>query len=74
MDVCGEVISAENGFVVFKPYIKGLDEPLKIEAASVAKYFEPGDHVRIVDGKYKGDTGIVIKSVDDDKFCSITLG
>ena len=24
------------------------------------KYFEPGDHVRIIDGKFKGETGIVI--------------
>lgn len=26
------------------------------------KYFEPGDHVRIIDGKNKGETGIVVST------------
>jgi len=29
--------------------------------ANVTKYFEPGDLVRITEGKYKGETGQVIE-------------
>ena len=27
----------------------------------MTKYFEPGDDVRVIDGKYKGETGTVTK-------------
>lgn len=27
----------------------------------MTKFFEPGDDVRVIDGKYKGETGIVTK-------------
>ena len=30
-----------------------------IEIKNVVKYFEIGDQVRIMDGKYKGETGMV---------------
>lgn len=33
---------------------------LEVELDMVVKYFEPGDLVRILDGKYKGETGQVI--------------
>lgn len=42
--------------------IPGFTEELRVEASHVVKYFEPGDQVRILDGKYKGETGIVIGS------------
>jgi transcription elongation factor SPT5 len=32
----------------------------------VSKYFEPGDLVRIIEAKYKGDTGVVIE-IEDGK-------
>ena len=73
IDLCGEVIAVENGYVVFKAIDVGIDDNLKVEASIVTKYFEPGDQVRVVDGKYKGETGIIISSIDDDKYCSITL-
>lgn len=31
----------------------------------VEKYFEPGDFVRIAEGKYKGETGVVVESEDN---------
>lgn len=43
--------------VTFKPLNIGLDKPLQVELANVTKYFEPGDLVRITEGKYKGETG-----------------
>jgi len=39
----GTVVTIENGDVVFKPGIEGLDENLKLNIEYVVKYFEPGD-------------------------------
>ena len=56
----GTVIEIEGGMVTFKP----IDVPklglLQYDIAHVSKYFEPGDMVRITEGKYKGETGQVM--------------
>jgi ribosomal protein L24 len=39
----GTVVTIENGDVVFKPSIEGLDDNLKLNVEYVVKYFEPGD-------------------------------
>lgn len=54
------MITIENGDVLFKPNIEGLNDNLKLNADFVVKYFEPGDKVRVIDGKFKGETGIVV--------------
>lgn len=67
----GTVITIENGFVIFKPNIPGYTENLKLDATFVVKYFEAGDQVRVVDGKYKGETGIVVST--DGSYANISL-
>lgn len=67
----GSVVAIENGFVLLKPLIEGLDQNLKVPVDFVVKYFQPGDHIRIVDGKFKGETGIVIEC--KDKYAHIAL-
>lgn len=42
-----------------------------IDANYVVKYFEPGDQVRVIDGKYKGETGIVVNA--DGSFANIAF-
>ena len=55
----GNVIEIEGGMVTFKP----IDLPqlrnqlLQVDISHVSKYFEPGDMVRITEGKYRGETG-----------------
>lgn len=47
-----------------------------MEASNIVKYFEPGDHVRIIDGKHKGETAIVISAETNNKgvaFANIIL-
>jgi transcription elongation factor len=58
----GTVVAiSESGLVTFKPIgIPQLTKPLDIDAANVCKYFEPGDLVRIIEAKYKGETGQVL--------------
>ena len=64
--VRGSVIEIEGGMLTFKPIdLPGLDL-LQIDIGHVSKYFEPGDLVRITEGKYRGDTGQVM-DVDGNK-------
>jgi len=55
----GTVITiCESGQVNFKPIgFPQLTKPLQIDIALIAKYFEPGDLVRVTEAKYKGETG-----------------
>ena len=50
----------KNGEVIFKPVIEGFDQNLKLQSEFMVKYFEPGDQIRVIEGKYKGETGIVV--------------
>jgi len=57
----GIVVSIEEQVVTFKPVgIPNYNRNLQIDIQHISKYFEPGDMVRIVEGKYKGETGQVI--------------
>ena len=52
----------DNGkTVMFKPNnLDGWDDVLGIDRSSVVKYVDPGDSVKIVEGKYQGYTGLVM--------------
>lgn len=52
--------------------LDGFTDNLSIERDMVVKYFEQGDVVRIVDGKYQGETG-VITLVDEDNVTNPTV-
>ena len=65
----GKVIQVdiEGGFIYFFPTnFEGFTEELKLESTSVVKYFEPGDEVRVIDGRNKGETGIVVSAETDE--------
>ena len=53
----GTVLSIEEGgLVYFKPIdYPEIEKPLQIDLSFVVKYFEPGDLVRITEGKHKGE-------------------
>ena len=36
-------------------------EPLPFELSQLRKFFQVGDHVRVVAGRHEGETGIVVK-------------
>lgn len=56
----GIILRFENEQVVFKPSnLEGFTDNLGIEKTFVVKYFEQGDLVRLIDGKYRGETGMV---------------
>ena len=61
IDLSGIVITIEDGQVIFKPLLEDFNDNLTLEKAFVVKFFEPGDDVRVIDGQYKGETGLVTK-------------
>jgi len=77
--ISGKVVSIEidTGFINFIPIgIPGFTNELRLEVKNVVKYFEPGDYVRVIDGKYRGETGLVISSTTTDEgvvFSNIAL-
>lgn len=62
----GTVIEIEDAMVTFKPIDLPQFDLLQVDIAHVSKYFEPGDMVRITEGKYRGETGQVM-DVDGNK-------
>lgn len=32
-----------------------------MNASELRKYFKPGDHVRVIGGRYEGDTGLIVR-------------
>lgn len=66
----GQVISIENSDVLFKPSIEGIED-LRVPIENVSKFFDPGDQVKVSDGKFKGETGLIVSL--DDKFANVAL-
>ena len=65
------VISIEDNQILFQAIgIPELTKHFPVDVSMVSKYFEPGDMVRIIEGKYQGETGQVI-DVDEQKISMV---
>jgi len=42
-------------------YIPSLQDPLEFPAHELKKHFKTGDHVKVIGGKYEGDTGLIVR-------------
>ncbi|CAA0831668.1 Putative transcription elongation factor SPT5 homolog 1 [Striga hermonthica] len=56
----GWVEKVEEDTVHIKPNEKGLPKTLAINDKELCKYFEPGNHVKVVSGASDGATGMVV--------------
>ncbi|CAH8272659.1 unnamed protein product [Arabidopsis lyrata] len=54
-----EKVDEEN--VLIRSEMKGLPDPLAVNERELCKYFEPGNHVKVVSGTHEGATGMVVK-------------
>jgi len=64
-----EVVAVNNitGEVTIDPLdAKVRGSLLDFPPSDLSKYFEPGNHVKVVSGKYAGETGTVVKIVNDE--------
>ncbi|KAI5680813.1 hypothetical protein M9H77_02040 [Catharanthus roseus] len=56
----GTVEKVEEDSVHIKPHEEGLMETLEVSDKNLCKYFEPGNHVKVVAGATEGATGMVV--------------
>lgn len=56
----GTVEKVEEDSVHIKPHEEGLMETLEVSEKSLCKYFQPGNHVKVVTGATEGATGMVV--------------
>lgn len=42
-----------------------LQEPLTLNAYELRKFFKTGDHVKVINGRYEGDTGLIVRVEDN---------
>ncbi|KAJ1328464.1 hypothetical protein BSLG_010196 [Batrachochytrium salamandrivorans] len=61
-NVPGVIQSIEGGIVTILPNKSfGLSGPLRYPARDIAKRFEEGNHVKVVGGVHKDETGLIVK-------------
>ncbi|KAK9474445.1 uncharacterized protein V1510DRAFT_390485 [Dipodascopsis tothii] len=66
MGISGIVTSIDREIVSFRVANEGLkDEIMEIPSRSLRKKFNQGDHVRVIGGKFKDETGMVVRIVGD---------
>lgn len=64
MHLEGKVISIDRNKVTMMPKHQDLTEALEFPANELRKFFKVGDHVKVIAGRYEGDTGLVVRVED----------
>ena len=42
-----------------------MQEPLEFPASELKKFFKMGDHVKVISGRFEGDTGLIVRVEDN---------
>ncbi|XP_038052973.1 transcription elongation factor SPT5-like [Patiria miniata] len=57
----GRVITVEGNTISVLPTHEDLKDILEFPASELRKHFKIGDHVKVIAGRYEGDTGLVVR-------------
>ena len=57
----GKVVAVDGSKITIMPKHEDLKDPLEFQANELKKYFSQGDHVRVIGGRYEGDTGLIVR-------------
>lgn len=57
----GKVISIDGNKIMMLPKHEDLKDPLEFPAHELRKHFRMGDHVKVIGGRYEGDTGLIVR-------------
>lgn len=60
----GKVLAISGNKITMMPNHEQLSDPLEFQASDLQKYFDDGDHVKVIDGRFQGDTGIIVRVAD----------
>lgn len=55
------IIAIDGSMITVMPKHDALKDPLVFKPNELRKYFKQGDHVKVVAGRYEGDTGLVVR-------------
>lgn len=58
----GKVLAVDGTRVTIMPNHAELKDPLEFPANELTKCFHEGDHVKVIDGRYEGDTGTIVRT------------
>uniref|UniRef100_UPI00358F19F6 transcription elongation factor SPT5-like isoform X3 n=1 Tax=Myxine glutinosa TaxID=7769 RepID=UPI00358F19F6 len=61
----GKVLSVDGNKITIMPKHEDLKDPLEFPAHELKKYFRIGDHVKVIDGRYEGDTGLIVRAEEN---------
>lgn len=62
-NLTGTVVSVTKQIVKMQPDHKDIPQMLDLDIKMIAKHFEPGDHICVVDGEHEGEKGIITKVI-----------
>ncbi|KAK7098266.1 transcription elongation factor SPT5-like [Littorina saxatilis] len=57
----GKVIKVDGNKITLLPKHEDLKDPLEFSANELQKFFKMGDHVKVIKGRYEGDTGLTVR-------------
>ncbi|XP_015790153.1 transcription elongation factor SPT5-like [Tetranychus urticae] len=61
----GKVVAVDGSKITMIPQHDDLKDPLEFQAHELKKYFRVGDHVKVMAGRYEGDTGLVVRVLEN---------
>ncbi|CAG2112451.1 unnamed protein product [Medioppia subpectinata] len=56
----GKIITIDGNKITMIPRHEDLTDPLDFQAHELRKYFETGDYVKVIAGRYEGNTGLIV--------------
>ncbi|GFO29479.1 transcription elongation factor spt5 [Plakobranchus ocellatus] len=61
----GKVIKVDGNKITILPRHEVLKDPLVFPYYELRKFFKMGDHVKVIAGRYEGDTGLIVRVEDN---------
>lgn len=56
-----KIIAIDGTMITVMPKHDALKDPLVFKPNELRKYFKQGDHVKVLAGRYEGDTGLIVR-------------
>ncbi|NXX22414.1 SPT5H factor, partial [Podargus strigoides] len=57
----GKILSVDGNKITIMPKHEDLKDMLEFPAQELRKYFKMGDHVKVITGRFEGDTGLIVR-------------